>query len=68
MNEQDIKNLVVEGENQTVEFKLEQENNRDFAKTFTAFANSNVGGKILVGVDDSGNISVSPIEMILCYD
>lgn len=56
MTEQEILQLISQGESQTLEFKREEENNRDFAKTFAGFANSPEGGKILVGVDDSGKI------------
>ncbi|HOV31909.1 MAG TPA: putative DNA binding domain-containing protein [Candidatus Hydrogenedens sp.] len=55
MNEIDILELIKQGEGHHLEFKREDENNPDFAKTIAAFANTD-GGKILIGVDDNGDI------------
>jgi ATP-dependent DNA helicase RecG len=55
MIELEIRQLIAKGEGYHVEFKREDENNDDFAKTIVSFANSD-GGKILVGVDDDGTI------------
>lgn len=60
-----IKELISKGENFHLEFKLEDENNEDFAKTIVCFANTD-GGKILIGVDDSGKIvGVSDIDKVM---
>lgn len=55
MNEFELKELINKGEGHHLEFKLEKENNRDFAKTIVSFANTD-GGKILIGVADDGTI------------
>jgi predicted HTH transcriptional regulator len=55
MNTIELLELISKGEGHHLEFKREEENNSDFAKTIVAFANTD-GGKILIGVDDNGNI------------
>lgn len=55
MTTQEILELISQGESQTLEFKRQEENNKDFAKVFVAFANTQ-GGSVLVGIDDNGNI------------
>jgi len=55
MTEFEIRQLIAKGEDYHIEFKREDENNDDFAKTIVCFANSD-GGKILAGVDDNGKI------------
>lgn len=55
MTEFEIRQLIAKGEDYHIEFKREDENNDDFAKTIVCFANSD-GGKILAGVDDDGTI------------
>lgn len=55
MTELEIRQLIAKGEGYHLEFKREDENNNDFAKTIVCFANSD-GGKILAGVDDNGKI------------
>ena len=55
MTEFEIRQLIAKGEDYHLEFKREDENNDDFAKTIVCFANSD-GGKILAGVDDDGTI------------
>ena len=53
MTKQKLISLVKEGEGYTLEFK--ENVGKRFAVEVVAFANS-MGGKILIGVDDSGNI------------
>ncbi len=55
MDEIEIQKLINKGEGHHLEFKREEENNPDIAKTIVAFANTD-GGKILIGVDDNGEI------------
>ncbi len=50
-----IKRLIFEGENSTLDFKKTITSFEKIAKTMVAFAN-NKGGKLLVGVSDDGNI------------
>jgi len=65
MELQEFLELIKKGENYHLEFKLEEENNEDFAKTFVCFANTD-GGRILVGVDDSSKIiGVSDIDKVM---
>ncbi len=53
---ENIKNLVLMGEGERLEFKQELPKNRvELAETIVAFAN-NRGGIILLGVDDNGRI------------
>ena len=54
-NQDDIRQLIRQGENHAVEFKSSQVHPDSLAKEMTAFANS-YGGVILLGVDDKGNI------------
>ncbi|WP_446007929.1 RNA-binding domain-containing protein [Candidatus Electrothrix sp.] len=54
-NQDDIRQLIQQGENHAVEFKLSQVHADSLAKEMTAFANS-YGGVVLLGVDDKGNI------------
>ncbi len=53
MTKQELKTLMKEGEGYTLEFK--ESLGKKFAVEVVAFANS-MGGKILIGVDDNGNI------------
>lgn len=53
MNKQELKTLIEEGEGYTLEFK--ESLGKKFAVEVVAFANS-MGGKILIGVNDDGNI------------
>lgn len=50
-----IKRLILEGENVTVDFKKTISSSEKIAKTLVAFAN-NRGGKLLIGVSDDGQI------------
>lgn len=60
-----IADLIQQGEGYHLEFKREDENNDDFAKTIVSFANTD-GGKILIGVDDSGKIiGVSDVDKLM---
>ena len=54
-NQNDIKQLIRQGENHAVEFKSSQVHADSLAKEMTAFANS-YGGVVLLGVDDEGYI------------
>lgn len=47
--------MIEEGEHQTQDFKMRVDDARKIAKTIVAFANSE-GGRLLVGVKDSGGI------------
>lgn len=53
MTKQELRTLIKEGEGYTLEFK--ENLGKKFAVEVVAFANS-MGGKILIGVDDNGNI------------
>lgn len=53
MTKQELGVLIKEGEGYTLEFK--ENLGKKFAVEVVAFANS-MGGKILIGVDDEGNI------------
>ena len=65
MNSIELLELINKGEGYHIEFKLEEENNEDFAKTIVCFANTD-GGKIIIGVDDDGNImGVSDIDEVM---
>ena len=65
MNTIEVLELINKGESYHLEFKLEEENNEDFAKTIVCFANTD-GGKIVIGVDDDGNIiGVSDVDEIM---
>ena len=50
-----IEELIQQGESSAVEFKTADVRSESLAKELVAFAN-NLGGRILVGVDDSGNV------------
>lgn len=51
-----IKRIILEGENETIEFKQQLEfNKKKFAMLLTAFANTK-GGKIIFGVTDEADI------------
>lgn len=56
MLEMDILNLIQQGEGATLEFKRDDTDAATMAKEIVAFANMN-GGIILVGVDDSGEVT-----------
>ncbi len=65
MNEIELKNLINKGEGHHIEFKLEEEKNKDFAKTIVSFTNTD-GGKVLIGVKDDGTIvGVSNPDLIM---
>lgn len=51
-----IKQLISEGEHQTLDFKFEVSDAKKIARSLVAFANTN-GGKLLIGVKDNGNIT-----------
>ena len=51
-----IKNLILSGENQQLDFKFEISDSRKIAKTLVAFSNTD-GGKLLIGVKDNGRIA-----------
>ena len=48
--------IIANGENSGVEFKLDALQNHDLAKALVAFSNFE-GGMVLLGVDDDGNIA-----------
>ncbi|MCZ4243769.1 AlbA family DNA-binding domain-containing protein [Pedobacter punctiformis] len=50
-----IKNLILQGEGVSLDFKKTITNNEKIAKSLVAFAN-NKGGKLLIGVADDGSI------------
>ncbi len=65
MNTIELLELINKGESYHLEFKIEEENNEDFAKTIVSFANTD-GGKILIGVNDEGNIvGVSDVDKVM---
>ncbi|WP_457270250.1 AlbA family DNA-binding domain-containing protein [Pedobacter sp. UYEF25] len=51
-----IKKLILEGENDTIDFKKTISSSPKIAKTLVAFAN-NKGGSLLIGVSDNGTIA-----------
>lgn len=51
-----IRNLILLGENQHLDFKFEISDAKKIARTFSAFANTE-GGKLLVGVKDNGIVA-----------
>lgn len=51
-----IKQLIAEGEHQTLDFKFEVSDFRKIARTLVAFSNTD-GGRLLVGVKDNGSIA-----------
>jgi len=52
---EEIERIVLQGENETVEFKRTLQNHHDVAETIVSFSNGK-GGLILIGVDDQCNI------------
>jgi predicted HTH transcriptional regulator len=54
--ENSLKKMIAEGESQLLEFKYEITDSRKFARTLSAFSNSN-GGRILIGVKDNGIVA-----------
>ena len=55
MQKAELLQLIANGENSGVEFKEDQERPERLAKEIVALANFN-GGKLILGVDDDGNI------------
>jgi predicted HTH transcriptional regulator len=51
-----IKDLIINGEGQHLDFKFEINDARKIARTLVAFSN-NGGGKLLIGVKDNGKIA-----------
>jgi predicted HTH transcriptional regulator len=51
-----IKNLILSGENQRLDFKFEISDSRKIARTLVAFSNTD-GGTLLIGVKDNGKIA-----------
>lgn len=51
-----IRELILQGEHKKLDFKFQVNSSRKIAKTISAFANTD-GGKLLIGVKDSGNIA-----------
>jgi hypothetical protein len=51
-----IRNLILSGENQQLDFKFEISDSRKIAKTLVAFSNTD-GGTLLIGVKDNGKIA-----------
>ncbi len=51
-----IKNLILQGEHQQLDFKFQVNDSRKIARTLVAFANTD-GGKLLIGVKDNGSIA-----------
>jgi predicted HTH transcriptional regulator len=51
-----IRQLISQGEGQTLDFKYEISDASKIARTLAAFSNSD-GGKLLIGVKDNGNIT-----------
>lgn len=56
IGEEEIEALVLQGENDRVEFKLDLGNGEELAESIVAFSNG-MGGIILIGVDDRGNVA-----------
>ena len=56
MKLKDLKNLIATGESSFLEFKHKVASPEKIAREMVAFANTN-GGRILVGVDDNGEIN-----------
>jgi ATP-dependent DNA helicase RecG len=55
MTPQEIRSLIEKGESETLEFKTSSSDIRGIIGTISAFANTK-GGRILIGVEDSGDI------------
>lgn len=51
-----LHNLILQGENQSLDFKFEISDAPKIARTFASFANTQ-GGRLLIGVKDNGNIA-----------
>jgi len=51
-----IKNLILQGEHQTQDFKFVISDSQKIARSLSAFANTH-GGRLLIGVKDNGNIA-----------
>jgi predicted HTH transcriptional regulator len=51
-----IKELIQQGENQHLDFKFAINDSKKIARSLVAFANT-LGGKLLIGVKDNGNIT-----------
>jgi hypothetical protein len=51
-----IRNLILSGENQQLDFKFEISDSRKIARTLVAFSNTD-GGTLLIGVKDNGKIT-----------
>lgn len=58
MKKVELEALIAQGEGLHLEFK--RSINKDIAKEFVAFANTK-GGKVLIGVDDDGNIMTNAL-------
>lgn len=57
-----LKDLIAEGEHQTQDFKFRIDDQKKIARTLAAFANTD-GGRLLIGVKDSGKIAgINPEE------
>ena len=57
-----LKDLIKEGEHQTQDFKFRIDDQKKIARTLAAFANTD-GGRLLIGVKDSGKIAgINPEE------
>ncbi|RKY98807.1 MAG: hypothetical protein DRQ10_07030, partial [Candidatus Hydrothermota bacterium] len=61
MKPEDLMSLIKRGEGADIEFKEKLPKDRDIAKQFVCFANSD-GGKLIIGVDKKGNIKGLPAE------
>ena len=55
MNKADLIELIRNGEDSTLDFKRDDIQNYDLAKTLVAFLNLE-GGTVLLGVEDDGRI------------
>lgn len=60
-NLETLRMYIFEGEHEKQDFKLSVSNKNKIAKTITAFANTS-GGRILIGVDDKGQLNKIDIE------
>ena len=60
--EEELEELIREGEHQEQDFKFRVDSSQKIAKTLTAFANTD-GGRLLIGVKDNGKVTgVDPEE------
>lgn len=65
MNEKDLKERILKGEDLHTEFKESFSDNEDIAKSIVCFANTD-GGQVIVGVSDNGDtIGVENIDEFL---